>query len=349
MTFREALKSLDRARRRLPRGASRWTGAAWIWGLLVLTLLVAGVLADGFLTSDNLLNVLRQAMPLAVVSLGQTAVILSGGIDISVASLIAMCDTIAAGIMNGHADRIPLACAAALGAGLFVGLLNGVLVTATRVPAFIVTLGVGSIIQGVTFLYTHYASFGAPAPIFADLGFGDVAGVPLLVLFFLPVLALVLVFQNRTVFGRHLYALGDDERTARLAGVRTGAVKITAYGFSGLMAGLTGLVIITRAGTGEPLAGTGFDWDSIAAVVIGGTALTGGSGGVAGTMGGVLIISVLNNAMNFLNVSPYLQFLVKGLIIVVATVLSTRSLARLVRSWVRTRVPQSEAAGTGAQ
>jgi ribose transport system permease protein len=320
-----------RARGLAGPGLGVWTGPAWIWVLLAVAVAIAAVTADSFFTVRNLTNVLRQASPLAVVSIGQTAVILARGIDISVAPNIAMSNTLAMGIMNGHDERIPQAFAVALAAGAVIGLVNGLLVAKTRVPAFIVTLGVGSVVQGTTFLYTNYGPFGSAAPALSQVGFGEVGPLPILVLLILPLIAVALVVQNKTVFGRHLYAVGDDDRVARLAGVANDRTKVTAYVICGLMAALTGVLLTTRTGTGEPLAGTGFDWDSIAAVVIGGTVLSGGRGGVGGTLAGVLVISAMNNVMNLLEISPYVQFVAKGSIILLATVLS----ATVVLGWLK--------------
>lgn len=323
--------ALVRVRGLLAPGLGVWTGPAWIWLLLAALVAVAAVTADSFFTIGNLTNVLRQASPLALVSIGQTAVILARGIDISVAPNIAMANTLAMGIMNGHNERIPQAFAVALTAGIVIGLVNGLLVAKTKVPAFIVTLGVGTVVQGTTFLYTNYGPFGAAAPALSQIGFGEVGPFPILVLLIAPLIAIALVVQNKTIFGRHLYAVGGDDKVARLAGVANDRTKVTAYIICGFMAAFTGVLLTTRAGTGEPLAGTGFDWDSIAAVVIGGTVLAGGRGGVGGTMAGVLVISAMNNVMNLLEISPYIQFLVKGSIILFATILS----ATVVLGWIR--------------
>jgi ribose transport system permease protein len=321
--------AVARARRLVGPGLEAWTGPAWIWLLLAVAVAIAAVTADSFFTVRNLTNVLRQASPLAVVSIGQTAVILARGIDISVAPNIAMANTLAMGIMNGHDERIPQAFAVALGAGIAIGLVNGLLVAKTNVPAFIVTLGVGSVVQGTTFLYTNYGPFGSAAPSLSQVGFGEVGPLPILVVLIVPLIAIALVVQNKTIFGRHLYAVGDDDRVARLAGVANDRTKIVAYIICGFMAALTGVLLTTR--TGEPLAGTGFDWDSIAAVVIGGTVLSGGRGGVGGTLAGVLVISAMNNVMNLLEISPYVQFVAKGSIILFATVLS----ATVVLGWLK--------------
>ena len=176
----------------------------------------------------------------------------------------------------------------------------------------------------------------------SKLGYTTWGPFPVLFLFFLLVAIVVLVIQNRTVFGRHLFAVGGSEDIARQSGVRTGRVKLTAYAACGLLAALAGVTLSTRLGAGEPLAGTGFDWDSIAAVVIGGTLLTGGRGGVGGTLGGVAMIVILNNVMNLLAVSPYLQLVLKGVIVVLAVLISAFSVRRASGwspSWPRLRRP----------
>jgi ribose transport system permease protein len=297
-----------------------WTGPLWIWVIFGGVFLIAALRAPEFFTSNNLWDVARQSVPLAIVAIGETVVILTGGIDISVAPVISMGCTLSLGIMNGQDGRLWPAVLAAIGAGLVVGIVNGVVISAMNAPAFIVTLGVGTVVQGIIFWYTNYASYGLPAPKLFNVGFSNWGPVPQLVVLFLPLLIVALILQNRTIGGKHLYAVGGDPDVARRAGLAVNRIKITAYAISGALAALAGVAIGTRTGSGEPLSGTGFDWDAVAAVVMGGTSLLGGKGGVGGTMVGVLIISVINDAMNLLGVSTFYQFAVKGVIILLAVV-----------------------------
>jgi ribose transport system permease protein len=308
---------------------SRWTGPPWLLGLIVVIVVIASLASEYFLLPGNLTNVMRQSVALGIVALGQTLVILVAGIDISVAATIALANTMLMGIVNGDPAKLPLAIVAVLLAGAIVGVANGLATVFARVPPFIVTLGTASIIQGITFLYTDQTSFGKPAPQMTVLGYATWGPFPVLFLFFVALFAVVVVVQNRTTFGRHLFAVGGSEEIARISGIATRRVKILAYVICGTLAAVAGMAMSTRMGTGEPLSGVGFDWDSVAAVVIGGTALTGGQGGVGGTVGGVAIIGILNNTMNLLAVSPFLQIVVKGLIVLLAVVLSAVSARRM--------------------
>jgi ribose/xylose/arabinose/galactoside ABC-type transport system permease subunit len=205
----------------------------------------------------------------------------------------------------------------------------------TAAPPFIVTLGAASVIQGIVFWYTDSATYGTPAPSFGEIGFEDFGPLPALVVLFIPLLVISLIAQNRTRAGRHVYAVGDDDEVAERAGVRVARVKIGIYALSGALAALAGVAVATRTGAGEPLSGTGFDWDSVAAVVIGGAALTGGKGGVGGTMIGVLIIATIDNAMTLQNVSSFWQSTVKGLIVLAAVIIAAISAKDLLRRYLR--------------
>jgi ribose transport system permease protein len=320
---------------RVRRAVGRWTGPLWVWLVLALLVLVCTFAVPDFATYDNFTNILRQAVPLAIVAIGQTAVILTAGIDLSVAAVVSMGNTLSMGIMDGDNGRIWMAVLAPVGLGLVFGAVNGNIVARTAAPPFIVTLGAASVIQGIVFWYTDSATYGLPAPSFGTLGFEDYGPLPALVVLFLPVLVLGLLVQNRTRFGRHLYAVGDDDQVAERTGVRVKRVKVAVYALSGGLAALAGVAIATRTGAGEPLSGTGFDWDSIAAVVIGGAVLTGGRGGIGGTMIGVLIIATIDNAMTLQNVSSFWQSTVKGIIVLVAVIIAAISARDVLRRYLR--------------
>ena len=277
---------------------------------------------------------MRQAIPLALVAMGQTLVILTGGIDISVAAVISLSNTLSMGL-DGRLRRARSRtrwCCRVL-AGAVVGLVNGLVVTAVRVPAFIVTLGSAAVVQGIVFAYTNYDTYGSPAASVSNIGFADWGFLPALVWLFIPVLIFALVVQNRSRGARHLYAVGGDEGAARLAGIAVNRVKIGAYVACGGLAALAGVVLTTRTGGGEPLAGVGYDWDSVAAVVIGGTLLRGGKGGIAGTVVAVLLLATVDNAMNLSSVSSFWQSLVKGLIVMAAVIAAAVVALRPLEAW----------------
>jgi ribose transport system permease protein len=316
------------------RAITRWTGPGWLWLLLLGIIVVATLIAEPFLSSRNLTNILRQMIPLGIVAVGQTLVILLAGVDLAVAATISMANTALMGIVAGQAANVPGAIGIVLAIGLFVGLVNGLIIVATRVPALIVTLGTASIVTGITFLYTDQTNFGEPADIMNDIGFGSVGPVPILFFLYVVVAAVGLIIQNRTAFGTHLFAVGGSEQVARSSGVRIARVQIAAYVACGFLAALAGVAMSMRMGAGEPLSGIGFDWDSIAAVVLGGTALTGGRGGIGGTIGGVAIISILNNVMNLAGVSSFTQIVIKGIIVLIAVLLAAGVSRRVGRRMI---------------
>jgi ribose/xylose/arabinose/galactoside ABC-type transport system permease subunit len=297
------------------RAVEAWTGPLWTWAVVATMFLVASLTVANFAQVTNFQAIGAAAVPLAVVAVGETFVVLTGGIDISVAAVISLGNTLSMGLMNGFGNRIWYAVLLSLLVGLAAGAASGLVVALAGVPAFIVTLGAASIVQGIVFAYTHQATYGTPAPSLLTLGYANWGQFPALVVLFVPLLLAALLVQNRTRFGRHLYAIGGDVEVARLAGIRVTRVRVLAFAVSGALAALAGIVISMRLGSGEPLSGTGYDWDAITAVVIGGTALRGGRGGIGGTVAGVLIVATINDLMNLLGVSTFWQTVVKGIVI----------------------------------
>jgi ribose transport system permease protein len=332
----QPVRSVGRATR-VHRVVNRWLGPLWVWGVLIALVVVAIYTVPQFATLDNYKNILKQAVPLAIVAIGQTGVIILGGIDLSVAAVIGLGDTLCMGIMNGGSGSIVLAILAPLALGLMIGAANGLIVAKTAAPAFIVTLGAASIVQGAVFWYTNSGPYGAPSLSFGELGFKEYGPLPALVVLFIPILVVSLIVQNRTRAGRHAYAVGDDDQVAKRAGVNVTRVKVTTYALCGFFAALAGIAIATRTGSGEPLAGTGFDWDSISAVVIGGAILVGGRGSIGGTMAGVLIIALIENSMTLKDVSPFWQSTVKGVIVLIAVIIAALSAKDTVRRMLQWR------------
>jgi ribose transport system permease protein len=293
--------------------------------LLVLTL---SLMSDRFLTVDNTLNVLRQISINVCLSIGMTMIILSGGIDLSVGSMLALSGAIAAGLMkNGVTlDRfgvqLQFTCLggiiAALVVGTFLGLCNGWAITRFKLPPFVATLGMLSIARGLTMLWTGGFPITSLGDDFGRLGTGYFLGIPMPVCIAAVLVGIFVVVTQRTRFGRYLYAIGGNERAARLSGINVPRVKLWVYALGGLLSGVAGLLVTSRLDSATPNAGTGYELDSIAAVVIGGTSLSGGRGSILGTVLGCLIIGVLNNGMVLLEVSPFWQQVVKGVVIIVA-------------------------------
>jgi len=317
----------------MPGGPGSWvrtlrssfatTNAAPIYLVLLLVFLAAWAivsLAGGqFLTIDNLTSMLIRSVALGIVAAGQTVVILAGSLDLSVAYLISVVAVVSALIMNGEPSQIPVAIVAVLGIGMAVGLANGLLVTKLRVNAFIATLGVGLILRGL--LNAAFDNFaGRVAPEFEVLAYGSLGSIPWSVILLAVTVLAVWFLLRSTRFGHHIYAVGGNAETARLSGVRSHRVIIGAHVLCSLTAVLTGLFLVARIRAGAPWIGPdgGYDLESIAAVVVGGTALAGGRGGVWGTLSGVLMLAIIDNAFNALQVNSFVKDVVRGVIIVAA-------------------------------
>ncbi|RTH97504.1 ribose ABC transporter permease [Thermus scotoductus] len=297
-------------------------GLVWALGILVLVL---SLLSPYFLAPSNLLNILRQVSINAVLALGMTVVILKGGIDLSVGSLLALAGAMAAGLAVAGLSPV-LAMGLGIGVAIALGILQGLLVAYAGLPPFIVTLAGLTAFRGLTLVYTDGRPItGLPEP-FLFLGNGTVLGIPVPVMAMLLFLLLTHFLLRYTAWGRYLYAIGGNEEAARLSGVPVAPIKVFAYAYSGLAAGLAALVLTGRLNSAQPTAGTGFELDAIAAAVVGGTSLAGGRGTAWGTFLGALIIGVLNNGMNLLNVSAFYQLIAKGVVIVLALLVD-----RLVR------------------
>jgi ribose transport system permease protein len=292
-------------------------------GLLVFILLMAAVLtflSDRFLTAPNLVNILRQASINGIISVGMMLVILTAGIDLSVGSILALTVVVTAELM--HRD-IPvfLAVTAGMGIGGLLGFVNGVLISRVKVPPFIATLGMMSFARGLALAYTG----GKPVTGFDEgfrfIGTGVIANIPMPVIIAFVVLLSGYILLTRTRVGTYLYALGENREAAFFSGIATGFYTNFVYTVSGILAALSGMILIARLDSAQPVIGMGYEFDAIAAVVIGGTSLAGGEGKISGTLLGVLIIAMLNNGLNLINVSSFYEQIVKGVVIALALIL----------------------------
>lgn len=305
---------------------------------LAIMVLALSFLSDRFLSPENGWNILRQISVNLCLSVGMTLVILSGGIDLSVGAILGLAGAVAAGLLKDGVTlaalgvRLELTTAGAIAAGLVVGAAagwgNGFAITRLRLPPFVATLGMLSIARGLTMLWTGGFPITGLGDDFGRLGTGALLGMPLPVWIMTVLTALFVVVTTRTRFGRHLYAVGGNERAARLTGLNVPRLKLAVYTLGGALAGVAGLIVTARLDSAQPNAGLGYELDSIAAVVIGGTSLSGGRGSVLGTVLGCLIIGVLNNGLFLLNVSPFWQQVVKGLVILLAVALDRLGAAR---------------------
>jgi ribose transport system permease protein len=290
-----------------------------IYAVLILVLVVTWglILATG--GNLNVTNTLVRSVALGIVAVGQTFVILGGSLDLSVAYQVSVTAVVASVLMDGEPGNIWWAVLAVIALGAAIGAVNGTIITAFHINAFIATLGTSLIMRGaLNATFDNYA--GAVPAALQPLGYDSILGVPWSVLLLLAVVAIGWWILRYTRFGHHLFAVGESDETARLSGVRSGRVLILAHVLCSVCATITGLFIISRLSAGAPWVGPDGDYDleSIAAVVLGGTALAGGRGGVLGTFAGVLILALLDNAFNQLQLNTFLKDVVRGAIIIAA-------------------------------
>ncbi len=286
----------------------------------VLIVIAMTILSPVFLTLTNVLNIVRQSSIYGIMAVGMTFVILTGGIDLSVGSILAIAGAIAAGsIKSGMGLGITVLAALAIGLGC--GLANGVLVTLGRITPFVVTLGMMSIARGLTLIYTKGYPISGFHDAFRFIGGGDLLAIPFPIIVFLLTTVIAWVVLSQMRLGRYTYAIGGNEETVKLSGINADFFKTVVYIISGITSAISALILTSRLNSAEPVAGQGYELDVIAAVVIGGTSLMGGRGSVWGTLIGALLIGVINNGMNLLGISPYFQLVVKGVIIIGAVLL----------------------------
>jgi ribose transport system permease protein len=304
-----------------PAAVRRWIqNNASLFGVTVLIVavcVVGGLMTDRFFSFGNIVNVYEQSTDLALVSIGQTLTILTGGIDLSVGSLISLTSCLTSGLINGDPGRVIPVAAAVLALGTLVGVLNAGLVISLRVHPLIVTLGMGAILQGVTLFYAMGPVGKVPRD-FTFLAYGRIAGLPLGATIAVVFCVLVAMFLRYLPLGRQIYAVGDDDNAARLAGLPRTRVLIFVYGCSGFCCAAAGLYLVARFGVGQPYTGVNYTLASITPVILGGTALSGGRGGVIGTLLGAYLISLVNNLLNFMDVSKHYQLVAQALIIILA-------------------------------
>jgi inositol transport system permease protein len=292
-------------------------------------------LTDGmFLQTQNLINVVRQTSVIALLGIGLTIVIISTGIDLSVGSVLALSAVVSTSLAQqpdatnlmypGLDVPVIVAVLAGLGIGALCGFINGSLIAVFRIAPFIATLGMFTAARGAALIYSDGRPISKLDPSFNWIGQGDILGIPVPIFLLIVVAVAAHIMLTRTRFGRYVYAIGGNEQAARVSGIAISRVKIGIYTISGLLAGLGGLILAGRIGSGNPTLGTGIELDAITAAVIGGASFAGGIGTVWGAVVGALIIGSLNTGLDIMNVSPFAQQVVKGVIIVVAIIIDER-------------------------
>jgi ribose transport system permease protein len=293
-------------------------------GFLGLCLLMT-IASNKFLETENLVNIIRQVSINGILAVGMTFVILTSGIDLSVGAVMALCSTVMAGAMINLGLAPFAAVVICLLVGALFGLINGTLVAYAKIPPIIVTLAMMEIPRGLALIYTGgYPLSGLPDG-FSFIGRGYIfKAIPVPVMIMFVVYAAAYVILTQLPLGRYIYAIGGNEEAVRLSGIKVKKFKVIAYLTSGLTAAITAVVLTSRLMSGQPNAGVGFELDAIAAVVLGGTDIAGGRGSIFGTFLGVLIMGVLSNGLNLMGVSPYVQRVLKGLIILLAIYFSSK-------------------------
>lgn len=292
------------------------TSGGIVWTLVLGLAVVSAVMSEDFRTAANLSNVTRQAAVLSLVSLAQFCVVLTGGVDLSLGMIVRITAISSAITMGGFDERVLLGMGIALLLGLAAGAANGFVVTWLRVPAFIATFGSLAVIQGIALLIASVPK-GETSPSLGRFWGWQVGPLYGAVLVTAAVWVLFSILLRSTLWGRHVYATGGDPQIARASGVRTHGVQYSVYVVAGLLASLGGILTAARAGIGDPNAGFGLEFESLAAVVIGGASLAGGRGKLVGVLGGVLLLSLIGNVFNLVGVDVWYQQLLKGLIILV--------------------------------
>lgn len=306
-----------------------------IIAILFGVIAVLSALTEGkFLQAQNLINVIRQVSVIAMLGIGLTVVIISTGIDLSVGSILAASAVVSASLAQEPTAAVIMypgldlpvwvAILAGLAVGAALGLVNGILIAGFRIAPFIATLGMMTSARGLALIYAGGRPVSKLDPSFNWIGQGEIFGVPVPIILLIVVALVAQVMLSSTRFGRYIYAIGGNEQAARVSGINLAVVKVGIYAFSGLLAGLGGMILTARIGSGNPQLGTGIELDAITASIIGGTSFSGGIGTVWGAVVGAMLIGSLNTGLDLLNVSPFTQQVVKGAIIVVAIIIDER-------------------------
>lgn len=289
-----------------------------VLGILLLICIVFALGSSEFLTASNLINVALQTSIIAIVAIGMTFVIFTAGIDLSVGSLMALSGAVAAGLAVRQGMDTYFAISLAVGVGLILGAINGLMIIKGGIPPFVATLSMLAVARGLTLVYTQGRPIAGLDERFIYWGTGQIFGIPLPVIMMAVIAVVAHIITRYTPFGLHVYATGGNEETTRLAGISPDRIKLAVYMISGILAALGGVLLTARLWSAQPNAATGWELDAIAAPVLGGTSLFGGVGSISGTVIGAFIIGVLSNGLNLMGVPSYYQQVIKGLVFILA-------------------------------
>ncbi len=298
------------------------TGILWV---MVALIIVMSMISPTFFTSRNLINVAKQASITSIIGVGMTFVLITGGIDLSVGSVMALSGTLAASAAVAE-KNIPIAIVILIGAGLgtLCGLINGIGVSYVGFPPFIMTLGMMTIARGIPLVYTNGTPVFGLSEAFNTLANSRILGIPTLVYYMVIISVIGYIILSKTVLGRQIYGIGGNEEAARLSGVSVARLKMLVYVFSGFLAGIAGILICSRITSGNGTVAEGYEMNAISAAVIGGVSMTGGSGSVLGMVVGAMILTIIQNSFDIMGVNSFYQDIIKGIIILLAVFLDLR-------------------------
>lgn len=291
--------------------------------VLIIILIAATCLSSSFLTTGNLMNVIRQVSIIAIIAAGMTFVILTGGIDLSVGSILAISGALSAYTLKST-NSIFLAIIVPIVIGCLFGLFNGIIITYGNLPPFIATLSTMVLVKGCVLVFTNGSPISTRVKEYNFIGKGYIFGIPFPVLLLIIVFALGYFILKYTAFGRSIFSIGGNREATRLAGINVKKSETLVYTISGLLSGLTGLILTARLGSAQPTAGAGYELDAIAAVILGGTSLSGGQGAIIPTVFGALILGVLDNILVLIDVNPFASNIVKGAVILLAVLADSK-------------------------
>ena len=293
-----------------------------VFGVIFLALSIAN---NSFFTRNNILNIVKQGSIVAIVAIGQTMCLITGGMDLSSGSIMALAGVTSASFGMIDNTNYPMVLLMALGVGTICGLINGIIVAYGNVPAFITTLGMQQAVRGMALLITNAKPVFGLSDTYTFLGNGKIGGIPVLAIVMLIVTVIFGFLLSCTKFGRHIYAVGGNELSAHISGLNVRRIKLLVYSCTGLLTGLAGLLLAGRIKSGTPTMGEGYELDAIAGAVIGGVSTTGGIGTVYGAVIGSLLMTMISNGLDLLNVTAYYQQIVKGAIIVLTVFVDVKT------------------------
>ncbi|MFZ2539519.1 MAG: ribose ABC transporter permease [Oscillospiraceae bacterium] len=291
--------------------------------ILILIVVASSFVAPSFFTFGNLTNVIRQVSMSAIIACGMTFVILTGGIDLSVGAILGFSGALSASVM-GTTGSLFLAILTGLGVGLTCGIINAIFITHYDLPPFIVTLATMTLLAGSTLLFTKGAPIAVKSEAYKFIGKGEILGIPLPIIILTLIYVVAYFVLSYTRFGRNVYALGGNKEATRLSGINIKLNEATVYAITGLLCGIAGIILTARLGSAGPDSGKGYELDAIAAVILGGTSLSGGQGFILPTIVGALILGILSNILTLMDVNPFVSGIVKGIVILVAIVIDKK-------------------------